>query len=251
MATFGTKVKELRVARHLKQEEFGPFGVTQSQLSLIETGQLEPSVDKIDNIAKVLQVSPIDLVSGTEAQAKYFGERLTSEDIANQSRNVKLTRSARIIAVEEAYKRIQLFHDLLYGASTWYTASVDNDAHYQHAARILRRTIEAAKEYDSDLAGRLEIPGSLLDQDPLCRGDIHDIRFAIKKSMAYARSLILEYPEANNSEQRSSIVREIGLEPIDAHLNRYNIVDSVDEKPVSVDEKSAWEDSLDEEEIPF
>lgn len=252
MIAFGERIKSLRLERQLKQEEFTAHGVSQSQLSQIENGHIPVSVDKVERLAKVLAIAAADLVAGTDLQDKYFAHRLTPQDLATREQTLSSTRSRRITAVEEAYKRIQLFHDLLYNdGDNRFTASVDNDAYYQHASRILRRATHAADEFDSDLSARLYVPESLLDEGDFDDYAIEQLRFRIKKSLAYVRSLVLEFPESDDPNVRLDIVTEIGLDKVDRHLRRFEINDSVDSTGTWRNPGGVDDNSLLEEEIPF
>ena len=251
MIAFGERIKSLRLERQLRQEEFTAHGVSQSQLSQIENGHIPASVDKVERLAKVLNIAPADLVAGTDLQDKYFASRLTPQDLATREQTVSSARSRRIIAVEEAYKRIQLFHDLLYNdIGKRFAATVDNDAYYQHASRILRRATNGAKEFDPDLSTRLYVPESLLDEIDFNDDAIDDLRFRIKKSLAYVRSLVLEFPESDDINVRLDVVNEIGLDKVDRHLCTFAINDSVDSTGTWKNQ-SGFDDTLLEEEIPF
>lgn len=59
---FGERVRELRLATGLKQDEFAEkCGFARSYMSRIETGGANPSLDAIQTIATALRVSVRDL----------------------------------------------------------------------------------------------------------------------------------------------------------------------------------------------
>ena len=59
---FGDRVRELRLASGLKQDEFADkCGFARSYMSRIETGGANPSLDAIQTIATALRVSVRDL----------------------------------------------------------------------------------------------------------------------------------------------------------------------------------------------
>ncbi|MFZ5481163.1 MAG: helix-turn-helix domain-containing protein [Myxococcota bacterium] len=65
--SFKARLRELRNAAHLTQDGLADgVGVSQAQLSRIEGGQVRPSLDVIDRMARVLGVSRWALVGGTE-----------------------------------------------------------------------------------------------------------------------------------------------------------------------------------------
>lgn len=59
---FGERVRELRLARGLKQDEFAEkCGFARSYMSRVETGGANPSLDAIQTMATALRVSVRDL----------------------------------------------------------------------------------------------------------------------------------------------------------------------------------------------
>jgi transcriptional regulator with XRE-family HTH domain len=59
---FGERVRELRLALGLKQDEFADkCGFARSYMSRVETGGANPSLDAIQTIATALRVSVRDL----------------------------------------------------------------------------------------------------------------------------------------------------------------------------------------------
>ena len=59
---FGNRVRELRLASGLKQDEFADkCGFARSYMSRVETGGANPSLDAIQTIATALRVSVRDL----------------------------------------------------------------------------------------------------------------------------------------------------------------------------------------------
>ena len=242
MSKFGDRIKHHREERRLKQADFVAHGISQSQLSQFENGAVEPSVEKIEQLGKALGIPPTDLVMGTELQPKYLAHGLTPDDVELRQHALQLKRSQRLIAVEEAFRRIQLFHDLLYAGAKHYTASVDNEAHYQHAARIVVRALGLAADFEPNLREKVYLPGTLLDPDD----EPSEMRFSIKKSQAYIRSLVLEFPEADTAAEREKLSKELGLDRIDSHLSKFLIYDST--AAIWLGEMSG---EADEDEIPF
>ncbi|MCW5652596.1 helix-turn-helix transcriptional regulator [Hydrogenophaga sp.] len=60
--SFGQRVRELRLAAGLKQDEFADrCGFARSYMSRIETGGANPSLDAIEVLAAALRVSVRDL----------------------------------------------------------------------------------------------------------------------------------------------------------------------------------------------
>jgi transcriptional regulator with XRE-family HTH domain len=215
MSKFGDRLRDRRLAARLRQTDFRGGGVTQSQLSRIESGDIEPSVAKIDSIAAVLNLVPIELVADTELEGAYFAARLTSDEIVVVVESARLTRAQRLIAVEESYGRIRALCEALWPARADRPVSIDDEAYYQHAARIFRRSLDIAREYDTLLGGRMFVPDSLIGESTVTMAQL---RVHFQRSVAYLRSLILEYPEANDEAQRREICRQLGLDRLDFYV---------------------------------
>ncbi len=214
MSIFGERIRDLRRLSRLKQADFQQHGISQSQLSLIENGETEPGLERIELIARVLDRSPADLVAGTELERQYANAWTAREDDAASEGASAFERSERIVAVEEAYKRVQRFFDLLLDPSANYRGDPENERYYQYAARILRRALEAARVSDPALTARVYIPDSIMDAS-VAKGAL---QFTMTKSLVYIQSLVLEFPEADASSSRSTIVARIGLNAVDEHL---------------------------------
>jgi transcriptional regulator with XRE-family HTH domain len=60
-ADFGLALKSIRHARKLTQEDFSLIS-SRTYISALERGLKNPSLDKIEKIAKTLQVSPLTLL---------------------------------------------------------------------------------------------------------------------------------------------------------------------------------------------
>jgi transcriptional regulator with XRE-family HTH domain len=59
----GLKIKLLRNKIGISQEELGfRAGVSKQQIGLIERGESSPTIDTLDQIAKALEISLVDLV---------------------------------------------------------------------------------------------------------------------------------------------------------------------------------------------
>ncbi len=214
MSIFGDRIRELRLATRLKQVDFHQYGISQSQLSLIENGELVPCLERIELIAKVLEVTAAELVADTELEDRYATAWADREERDAGDGAAAFARSERIVAVEEAYKRVQRFFDLLLDQNANYEGNAANERYYQYGARILRRALESARVSDSTLAARVYVPDSIMDA--YVAKDT--VQFAIIKSLAYVQSLLLEYPEADSAAVRAAVVARIGLAGIDEHL---------------------------------
>lgn len=214
MSIFGDRIRELRHASGLKQVDFHRHGISQSQLSLIENGEIDPCLERIELIAAILGSTPAELVSGTELEGRYANALTARKDGVSGDGAGAFARSERIVAVEEAYKRVQRFFDLLLDANANYGGSAENERYYQYAARILRRALDLAAVSDPALAGRVYVPDSIMDA--FVAKDT--VQFAIIKSLAYVQSLLLEFPEADRAVAREAIVARLGLAVIDEHL---------------------------------
>ena len=212
---FGDRIRFLRQEHHLKQTDFHAYGISQSQLSLIENGESAPCAEKIEVLANVFERLPADLVAGTELEMGYAAARAVQGFATPLDRAEDLSRSARAIAVEESYKRILLFHGLLADPDARYRRDVANERYYQYCARILRRALAAAKQLDPALGERVEFPKSIMDEP--CE-NAERLRLAMIKSLAYVQSLTLEYPEADDEASRRDILLGLGLAKIDRHL---------------------------------
>jgi transcriptional regulator with XRE-family HTH domain len=214
VSIFGDRVRDLRHASRLKQADFQPHGISQSQLSLIENGETEPGPERIELISRVLERTPAELVAGTELERQYATARVTRAGGAAGEAANAFERSERIVAVEEAYKRVVRFVDLLLDPSANYRGDAENERYYQFGARILRRALDAAQTCDPALAGRVYIPDSIMDAS-VAKGAL---QFTMTKSLVYIQSLLLEFPEADNSATRSAVIARIGLAAVDDHL---------------------------------
>ena len=58
----GKKIKELRKAKRLRQNDFENVGCSQSYISLIESGKAVPDVAQLIGIANVLNVSILNII---------------------------------------------------------------------------------------------------------------------------------------------------------------------------------------------
>ena len=59
----GLKIKLLRNKISISQEELGfRAGVSKQQIGLIERGESSPTIDTLDQIARALEISLVDLV---------------------------------------------------------------------------------------------------------------------------------------------------------------------------------------------
>lgn len=214
MSIFGDRIRDLRHGSRLKQADFQRHGISQSQLSLIENGETEPGLERIELISRVLDRSPAELVAGTELELQYATAWTTREVGASGEAAAAFARSERIVAVEEAYKRVQRFFDLLLDPIANYRGEAENERYYQYGARILRRALDAARGFDLSLAARVHVPDSIMDASVATGA----LQFTMTKSLVYVQSLLLEFPEADSSVTRSAVVARIGLAAVDEHL---------------------------------
>ncbi len=215
MSIFGDRIRDLRRVSRLKQADFQQHGISQSQLSLIENGETEPGLERIELIARVLDRTPAELVAGTELERQYAHAWTARRDDASAEGANAFARSERIVAVEEAYKRVQRFFDLLLDPSANYQGDPENERYYQYGARILRRALDAARASDPALTTRVYIPDSIMDAS-VAKGAL---QFTMTKSLVYIQSLLLEFPEADNAITRSTLVARLGLTAVDEHLS--------------------------------
>lgn len=69
LATFGLRLKELRIERGLSQEELGSLAdLDRTYISGIERGTRNVGLINVFRIAKALNVSPTELFSETKAR---------------------------------------------------------------------------------------------------------------------------------------------------------------------------------------
>lgn len=59
---FGNALRDMRYRRQLTQEDFSQVS-SRTYLSTLERGMYSPTLDKIDELASVLQVHPLSLVA--------------------------------------------------------------------------------------------------------------------------------------------------------------------------------------------
>ncbi len=68
---FGAALRRLRLAAGLTQEQLGlESGVQRNFISLIETGQNQPTISTIAKLARALGMKASDLVSAAEREAR-------------------------------------------------------------------------------------------------------------------------------------------------------------------------------------
>lgn len=66
----GARIKKYRLEKNLKQEELGKLlGVSQTTIAAWEKSKQEPSIDKLNKLAKILEVS-IEYLVGSDAQTE-------------------------------------------------------------------------------------------------------------------------------------------------------------------------------------
>ncbi|WP_293374122.1 helix-turn-helix transcriptional regulator [Nevskia sp.] len=66
---FGLALRKVRVARGLTQEDFGIIS-SRTYVSSLERGQKSPTIDKLDDLAAVLQVHPVALLAIAHASSQ-------------------------------------------------------------------------------------------------------------------------------------------------------------------------------------
>jgi transcriptional regulator with XRE-family HTH domain len=218
VSTFGDRVRSLRLAAHLRQTDFVVHGITQSQVSLIEHGDIVPAPVKIDILAKLLGISGVDLVAGTELQSRYDADRVPGVPDERALEAARLIRSQRIVAVQEAYRRVQRMCELL--AARAGAVTIDDEAQYQFAVRICRRALLAVREYDLPIAERTFVVPSMIGDGTV---DLTTVRATMQRSAGYLSSLILQFPEADTRVARQAIVMQIGLDRVDRFIDRESV----------------------------
>lgn len=77
---FNERLKEIRIKKNLTQEEFAKLlNISPSSISLYETGNREPSLSTLVNIAKILDVST-DYLLGLSDSEKPIKVSISSKD---------------------------------------------------------------------------------------------------------------------------------------------------------------------------
>lgn len=217
MSVFGDRVRSYRLGAHLRQSDFSKHGITQSQLSLIEHGDVAPSAVKVKIIAEMLHLAPADLIAGTELQS--VGDALSGPLHRDERAEYAewQWRSKQLVALEESYLRIQQLFEVVAGAQGDGIATLDDEAYYQLALRINRRSVEALQQCDIAMSDHAyALPSLLGDRDI----DLKSLHMMMRRSCAYIHSMILEYPEADTPSARSEIRTRIGLDRIDRYIER-------------------------------
>lgn len=96
MSEIGDIIKSLRVKAGLTQEELGArVGVSRSAVSLWEIGVSEPSVSNVRSMAKIFDISPMEIMgrkSAVEGRGKDFVSLFNSLDEAQQDAIVGLMK---------------------------------------------------------------------------------------------------------------------------------------------------------------
>lgn len=59
---FGKALRMVRIARGLTQEDFGIVS-SRTYVSSLERGQKSPTIDKLDDLARVLRIHPVALLA--------------------------------------------------------------------------------------------------------------------------------------------------------------------------------------------
>ena len=87
---FGKRLKEVRKAKKLTQEQLAEYvGVDTSSISNIENGRYFPSSENMDNIFKVLNITPVEFFCfGHNNDSR----QLLDEMVTEMKKNEKLTR---------------------------------------------------------------------------------------------------------------------------------------------------------------
>jgi transcriptional regulator with XRE-family HTH domain len=215
--SFGDRVRRRRLSAQLRQTDFFDHGLTQSQLSMIENSQTEPSPENIERIADKLKLPALELVAGTELEAAYIAARFTADEQAVILQASQFTRSQRLVAVQESYRRIMRFFKISRFGSAAYVVSIEDETLFQQSVRIFQRVLDAARECDGILTDAMFVPRSLIEEPDI---EISRLRVLMQRSLAFVSSMVLEYPEADDDAVRCQIVLQIGLGRVDLHLER-------------------------------
>lgn len=87
---FGLALRQFRKAKGLTQEEFSQMS-SRTYLSALERGLKSPTLDKIDELSKVMGVHPVSLVAGSylKLDAKLTSDQLLGL-IRDELKNAKL-----------------------------------------------------------------------------------------------------------------------------------------------------------------
>lgn len=87
---FGKRLKEIRKAKKLTQEQLAEYiGVDTSSVSNIENGRYFPSSENMDNILKVLNVTPVEFFC---FEHNNDSRQLLDEMVTEMRKNDQLTR---------------------------------------------------------------------------------------------------------------------------------------------------------------
>jgi transcriptional regulator with XRE-family HTH domain len=215
--SFGDRVRRRRLSARLRQRDFFESGLTQSQLSMIENTQIQASPENVDRIADALHLAALDLVAGTELEAAYIAARFNVEEKAVILQATQFSRSQRLVAVQESYRRIMQFFRIMRFGSAPHAISIEDETLFQQSVRIFRRVLDAAREYDGTLADAMFVPRSLIEEPEI---EMSRLRVLMQRSLAFVASMVLEYPEADDDAERQRIAVQIGLGRLDLHLAR-------------------------------
>jgi transcriptional regulator with XRE-family HTH domain len=88
--SIGTRIKELRIQKRLKQAELGAIvGLTYVQIGRYELGKAEPSSNMLSKLAKALDTTTDYLVNDGENDAAVTAQ-LTDRELLKQFKEVEL-----------------------------------------------------------------------------------------------------------------------------------------------------------------
>ena len=110
---FGERVASIRKSMGIAQSRVS--GIGQPQLSKIENGKETASAALIDRLAAALGRTPVELVTGTDREGYYVGQRLRPEEREELSREQRLKDATTLEYLYLFYTRICDMFEALYG----------------------------------------------------------------------------------------------------------------------------------------
>lgn len=115
MTAIGTKIRKLRELRNLKQETMAELlGISQTAYSKIERDEIEVSQERLEQIAKALDVSVQDILSFDE---KIFFNLIHNQDNASfgyiiHNNNVELSENERKLYEDKIHLMEEIIDNL-------------------------------------------------------------------------------------------------------------------------------------------
>ena len=80
---FGRALRQFRKSKGLTQEDFSCLS-SRTYLSALERGHKSPTLDKLDELSKIMKVHPVTLVAGSYLKLE---DQLTIEQLLNRIRD--------------------------------------------------------------------------------------------------------------------------------------------------------------------